>query len=270
MKGAGIYFLHTGKAKVKGSNREVTEGGYFGLIDTILAEKNDSTLCAEGNCEIGFLSKEAIESVIVQMSRIYEGSKRKPLKKSQSTILQQAIPLQALKKHALLGIGTFGKVWLVTNGTSQEAFALKIQRKRNLLQHQQVEGVIREMKVMSKLDHPMVLKLMNVYQTSGEILMLVKLIQGGELYSIMKRHRRNILPERDAKFYASGILEGLSYMHSYSILYRDLKPEVNNISPFLAYILCVFALLLCELLILFSCETLKERSDRQGWLSGHC
>jgi len=55
--------------------------------------------------------------------------------------------------------------------------------------------------------------------------MLVKLIQGGELYSLMKRHRKNILPERDAKFYASGILEGLSYMHSFNVLYRDLKPE---------------------------------------------
>eukprot|EP00551_Chaetoceros_affinis_P009421 CAMPEP_0203668606 /NCGR_PEP_ID=MMETSP0090-20130426/5191_1 /ASSEMBLY_ACC=CAM_ASM_001088 /TAXON_ID=426623 /ORGANISM="Chaetoceros affinis, Strain CCMP159" /LENGTH=800 /DNA_ID=CAMNT_0050533093 /DNA_START=124 /DNA_END=2526 /DNA_ORIENTATION=- len=222
-KGAGIYFLHSGKAKVEGSKKEVTEGGYFGL-DTILSEQIAGTLYAEGDCEVGFLSKDTVEYVIVQMSRIYEGARRKPLKKSSSSVMD-AIPLSKLKKHRILGIGTFGKVWLVTNGDSKDVFALKIQRKRVLLQHQQVEGVIREMKVMSKLDHPFVLKLMNVYQNSEEVLMLVKLIQGGELYSIMKRHRRNILPERDAKFYASGILEGLSFMHSYSILYRDLKPE---------------------------------------------
>ncbi len=222
--GAGIYFLHTGKAMMAG--KEITEGGYFGVTNTVLVKKNDSSATATTSCEVGFLSKDSILAVIVQMSRIYEGAKRQPLKKL-SSVIQSLVPLEKLKKHRLLGVGTFGKVWLVTNGNSKEAYALKVQRKRILLQHSQVEGVLREMKVMAKLDHPFVLKLINVYQDNDAVVMLTKLIQGGELYSIMKRHRRNILPERDAKFYASGILEGLSFMHSYNILYRDLKPEVN-------------------------------------------
>ena len=225
-EGGGIYFLQTGKAMIEG-NREITEGGYFGVSDTVLVETNQMSAVASTDCEIGYLSKDSILAVIVQMSRIYEGARRKPLKKL-SSVIQEAVPYKNLKKHRLLGVGTFGKVWLVTNGNSKEAYALKVQRKRILLQHSQVEGVLREMKVMAKLDHPFVLKLLNVYQDDDAVLMLTKLIQGGELYSIMKKHRRNILPERDAKFYASGILEGLSYMHSYSILYRDLKPEVND------------------------------------------
>lgn len=223
-EGSGIYFMNSGKAKFEGSTTEVTEGGYFGVTDTLLKDENHNTAYAEGDCEVGYLPKDAVESVIVQLSRIHAGQNRKMYKQSPSSIMQ-AIPLRNLKKHRILGVGTFGKVWLVTNGNSKEAFALKIQRKRTLLQHQQVEGVLREMRVMAKLDHPFVLKLMNVYQDAESVLMLVKLIQGGELYSIMKKSRRNIVQERDAKFYASGILEGLSYMHSYSVLYRDLKPE---------------------------------------------
>lgn len=223
--GSGIYFLSSGKVMVE--KKEITQGGYFGVTDTLFSDNNLDDATAVETCEVGYISKEALIAVIVQIDRIEEGSKRKPLRRS-STLYEGVVNLENLKKHRILGVGTFGKVWLVTNGDSKEAYALKIQQKRNLIQHSQVEGVLREMNVMAKLDHPFVLKLVNVYQNSEQVLLLVKLIQGGELYGIMKRAKRNIIPETDAKFYASGILEGLSYMHSYNILYRDLKPEVRN------------------------------------------
>lgn len=223
-KGSGIYFVHSGTVKMEeGTGETITQGGFFGVDDTILLEQISNTAVAVEDCEVGYLSKEVIAAVIIQMPRIYEGAKRKPMR--QSSTITEPIALKKLKKHRILGVGTFGKVWLVTNGNSKEAYALKVQRKRILLQHQQVEGVMREMSVMAKISHPFVLKLINVYQDSDAVLMLVKLVQGGELYGIMKRARRNILPERDAKFYGSGILEGLCYMHSFDILYRDLKPE---------------------------------------------
>jgi serine/threonine protein kinase len=126
-----------------------------------------------------------------------------------------------------LGVGTFGKVWLVSREVDgkTEAFALKVQRKRQLIHHNQVEGVIREIKVMGILDHPFILKLVNVFQDDKTIMMLLNLVQGGELYSVLKRHKNMMLPERDSKFYGSCILEGLHFMHYHSILYRDLKPE---------------------------------------------
>ncbi len=222
-KGSGIYFVHGGKVKM--GTQDITKGGYFGVDDTLFGDTNIGDAIAIEDCEFGYISKEAIINVIGAINRIEEGSKRKPRGKISTLI--EAIPLDKLKKHRILGVGTFGKVWLVTKEGSTEAYALKIQQKRVLLQHQQVEGVLREMSVMGQLNHPFVLKLVNVYQNSEQILMLVKLIQGGELYGVMKRAKRNMLPERDSKFYASGILEGLSYMHSNQILYRDLKPEVR-------------------------------------------
>jgi serine/threonine protein kinase len=214
---AGIYILRSGTVKV--NDMTVTKGGYFGVKDTLFTDAATSEAVAEDDCVIGLLSKTAIVSVIKDITRMQIGAK-KPMAKA-----REIIKLSELKKHRILGVGTFGKVWLTTRNDNKEVYALKVQRKRLLLQHQQVEGVLREIKIMADLDHPFVLNLVNVYQDADSIQMLIKLVQGGELYSIMKRHRKQILPERDAKFYASGILEGLSYMHSRDILYRDLKPE---------------------------------------------
>lgn len=220
--GSGIYFVNSGKVSCDGN--EITMGGFIGLVDTVLPKLNTATAMVVEPGEIGYLSKAAIVSSIVQISRVQEGSKKQPLR--QDSVVTVAVPLKNLTKHRILGVGTFGKVWLVTNGNSKEAYALKVQRKRNLLDHAQVEGVLREMNVMARLNHPFVLKLVNVYEDADAVLMLVRLVQGGELYGVMQKARRNILQERSAKFYSAGILEGLTYMHSYNILYRDLKPEV--------------------------------------------
>lgn len=67
--------------------------------------------------------------------------------------------------------------------------------------------------------------MMNLYQDEKNIMMLLQLVPGGELYGYMKMYKRHRIPETHAKFYASGILEALSYMHHRDVLYRDLKPE---------------------------------------------
>jgi len=78
---------------------------------------------------------------------------------------------------------------------------------------------------MAKIDHPFVIKLVNTCQDEQSVFMLLRLIQGGELFNVMHNDDRDCIPEKDVKFYSAGILEGLAYMHRRRILYRDLKPE---------------------------------------------
>ena len=139
------------------------------------------------------------------------------------------IQFAALKKHSILGAGTFGQVWLTSrlasDGETRVPYALKIQSKYELLQSQQAKGVIQEKEIMSQLQHPFIIKLVNTYQDRARVYMLLGIVQGGELFSIMHTEKGDGVPEDHARFYAAGILEGLTYMHRRHILYRDLKPE---------------------------------------------
>jgi len=227
---SAIYFVRSGQVTLSSTNEAnnhvFTTGGYFGVPGTLLLKLPDASAKADVECVLGVLTRDDIKAVIRNLSRLNQNPvKLKEL--AQSQLANKNIALKDLKKHRILGVGTFGKVWLVSRVVhgKTEAFALKIQRKRQLIQHNQVEGVIREIKTMSNLDHPFILKLVKVYQDDQTIMMLMSLVQGGELYSVMKKHKSMMLPERDSKFYAACILEGLHYMHYHSILYRDLKPE---------------------------------------------
>ena len=96
-------------------------------------------------------------------------------------------------------MGTFGKVWLVSNKKTgnKDAYALKVQRKREIIKYNQVDGVIREKQVMEKLAHPFIIRLVNSYQDTHCVYMLLNLVQGGELYSRMHTTRSDKLPESE-------------------------------------------------------------------------
>uniref|UniRef100_A0A7S2YHN3 Protein kinase domain-containing protein n=1 Tax=Entomoneis paludosa TaxID=265537 RepID=A0A7S2YHN3_9STRA len=221
------YLIRTGTVSFRDGTDGYHEKGKkegFGF-DTLLMDAPAETAIAKEDCVLGMLSRRTIQEVIQHMSRL----NTKPAKR----ILY---PLDKLQRHRLLGEGSFGKVWLVhplehnlrsisNNSMLVEPFALKVQKKRALLDEKQVPAVTREIAVMAELNHPFICKLVNVYMDERNVFMLMNIIRGGELYSAMKKMGIRGMPEKDSKFYAAGILEGLCYMHNRDIAYRDLKAE---------------------------------------------
>ena len=208
-----MFFVRSGIVAVTSEdgelNKDVAMGGYFGVTSTIFHKLPCASAKAIGDVNVGILSRSDIKAVIRTIARLNQDQKK--LDERASKIKEyREIPLASLKKHRILGVGTFGKVWLVSReyDGKTEAYALKIQRKRQLIQFNQVEGVIREIMVMLTLEHPFILNMLALYQDDKTVMMLVNLVQGGELYGMMKKHTNMMLPERDSKFYASCILEG--------------------------------------------------------------
>jgi serine/threonine protein kinase len=108
---------------------------------------------------------------------------------------------------------------------AQKAYALKVQSKYDLCNNGQAKAVIQEKNIMERLHHPFLTNLVNAYQDTDLVYMLMGLVQGGELHGVMHTPRKNKISEKAAQFYAAGIAEGLAFMHRRSYVYRDLKPE---------------------------------------------
>mmetsp|Transcript_486 Transcript_486/g.1464 ORF Transcript_486/g.1464 Transcript_486/m.1464 type:complete len:467 (-) Transcript_486:52-1452(-) len=228
-----ICFVRSGSVTVstkKGHFHSLTCGGYFGDINfgTCDSEEGDDIVAKETAkvteaCKVGVLSISDIESVLGNLSRLLKVKEGE----SRPTKLDTSIKMEDLKKHKLLGVGSFGKVWLVSRdvGTATETFALKIQNKRDIVAQKQVNAVIREKNIMASIESPFIIKLYNKYQDEKYLYMLIQLIQGGELFDLLHTKGSNGIPESNARFYAAGIFLGLCHMHKHQILYRDLKPE---------------------------------------------
>lgn len=212
-----LYIVRSGKVSLRskdGKMKMISEAGYFGEDNLLKTDyygniEAKATATALEECTLGVLTIKNIRSVIGR------DRKKKDLQ----------IPFDELEKHRILGAGTFGRVWLVSRKGTKDAYALKIQVKRQLIEHHQAEGVIREKNIMAQLDSPFIISLSATYQDATSIYMLTKLYQGGELWSIIHTNKRDGLPEDAAKFYMAGILDGLTHMHTRHIIYRDLKGE---------------------------------------------
>ncbi|KAL9184858.1 hypothetical protein ACHAXT_002635 [Thalassiosira profunda] len=228
-----LYLVRSGVLEAftdDGESRILKSGTFFGE-DTLLPDEDQKyggkggmkqsreTVEVLEDCVLGKLTLANIDSVILDLGRM--GNK----KGGGRDLLDRSIDITRLERHTLLGAGTFGQVWLASDRKSGKAYALKVQIKRELIDHHQAGGVCREREVMSKIDHPFVIKLVNTAQDHQSVFMLLNLVQGGELFNVMHNDERDTIPEQEVKFYAAGILEGLAYMHRRRIVYRDLKPE---------------------------------------------
>ena len=138
------------------------------------------------------------------------------------------VKLNQLQKHSILGEGTFGIVWLVSDPTNQKEnkyYALKKQSKAFLIGENQVEAVTQEKIMLENMRHPFLIQLEKTYQDECFIYMLLEFVQGGELFSLMHEDESSILPEHQAKFYALCLSDVLEYLRNRKYVYRDLKGE---------------------------------------------
>ena len=100
---------------------------------------------------------------------------------------------------------------------------MKVLRKTEIVRLRQVEHVNAERYILSRVTHPFIVDLFATFQDSLNIYMLMSYVPGGELFTHLRRAQR-FTPDV-TRFYLATIILALKYLHSFNIIYRDLKPE---------------------------------------------
>ena len=130
------------------------------------------------------------------------------------------IPEKKYKIKKLLGIGSFGRVFLAQNIYTSEFVAMKEIPKtsEDLLTDSEI---MDEINILKNLDHPDILRIMEFYNTDDSYYIINEYCPGGELFDQVN----NIFSETQIAVMFRQILSGLAYLHSNNIIHRDLKLE---------------------------------------------
>lgn len=85
---------------------------------------------------------------------------------SKSTSGSSKVTIDNFELIRVVGKGSFGKVLLVRKHTSEKLYAIKVLRKREVVQRKQVEHTLTERRILEQIDHPYIVKLHYAFQVS--------------------------------------------------------------------------------------------------------
>ncbi|KAI0642172.1 kinase-like domain-containing protein [Trametes meyenii] len=134
-----------------------------------------------------------------------------------------------------IGKGSSGRVRLARHSKTGQYAAVKIVSKTALLNSRMslsslgeeaeriLHSIEREIVIMKLIDHPNIMRLYDVWETSTELYLILEYVEGGELFDYLCAQGR--LPAPEALGYFQQIITAIDYCHRFNIAHRDLKPE---------------------------------------------
>ena len=117
------------------------------------------------------------------------------------------------------------RVHLVEDITTKNQYAMKILDKDKITNENLEEDVLSEVRSMKIVNHPYIVRLIEVLKTNRKILLLMEYMEGGDLFDAIKSEKTNYMNEDKARVYFQQIISAVNYLHNKNIIHRDLKPE---------------------------------------------
>jgi len=127
---------------------------------------------------------------------------------------------EALK---VIGKGAFGEVRLVQKIDTGHIYAMKVLRKMDMVEKEQLAHVRAERDILVEADHQWVVKMFFSFQDPVNLYLVMEFLPGGDVMTLLMKE--DTLSEEVTQFYIAETALAIDYIHSLGFIHRDIKPD---------------------------------------------
>ena len=119
-----------------------------------------------------------------------------------------------------IGHGAYAVVKEGVHKPTGEKVAIKMYDRYKLMDVQRKKSALREIKILSKLNHPNVVKLYESIDSSKYVYLVMEFVQGESMHGYLKAQPNRRLPEDEVKRIIRQLLYVLAYLHTKNVTHR--------------------------------------------------
>ena len=137
--------------------------------------------------------------------------------------LREKQSIREYESLSIIGRGAFGEVHVCRKIKTGEIVAIKKIKKNVLIKKNQVIHIMNEQQFMSKVKSPWIVDLKASFQEQEYLYLVMEYCPGGDLMNLFIE--KDILPEKEAKFYLAELILAIESIHKLDCIHRDIKPD---------------------------------------------
>jgi serine/threonine protein kinase/CRP-like cAMP-binding protein len=234
-EGDTFFIIKDGQARVlqrQACNQvevaRIGAGDFFGEMALLNDGKRKADVVACSKVETFVITKKDFENLLGCVREQIVTQARQRDSANVDKMFSSSLSIANLESVRILGLGSYGIVYIAKHLPSGRFLAIKEMWKVRLENSKQVNHIRSEKNLLEMIDCPFVLKFYAALQDEKKIYFVTELLLGGELFHRIVSPTTGLpilLPNKDARFYAGCVVKALEYLHERNIAYRDLKPE---------------------------------------------
>merc|ERR1719400_326873 len=123
----------------------------------------------------------------------------------------------------VIGKGAFGEVRLVQKIDNGHIYAMKVLRKSEMVEKEQVAHVRAERDILVEVDHTWVVKMFYSFQDPENLYLVMEFLAGGDVMTLLMK--KDTLSEEATQFYIAETALAIQTIHNLGFIHRDIKPD---------------------------------------------